>query len=100
MIKRDVLEAYRKGAESGTMISATPNVVLQLLDEIDRLTNERDDAQLTLASLCDFINTWARECGSAEAPRCGLDQMRRAIDGVVFALQRRAAKAAEAGGGQ
>lgn len=31
------LNAYRKGVESGTMKSATPNVVRQLLDEIERL---------------------------------------------------------------
>jgi hypothetical protein len=36
-MKQDTLNAYRRGLDSGTLTSASANVVRELLDEIDRL---------------------------------------------------------------
>ena len=39
-------DAYRRGVETGVMKSATPNVVRELLDEIDRLQAEVNRLEL------------------------------------------------------
>lgn len=41
IVTKDELAAYRGGLESGVMVSATPNVVKQLLNEIDRLQRQK-----------------------------------------------------------
>lgn len=53
------------------------------------------DAESTLASLCDWINTFAREHGVQEVKDyLDLEDMRRGIDRVVFASRDRAARLA------
>jgi len=37
MIDKETLDSYRRGVDSGVMKSATPNVVRQLLNEIEQL---------------------------------------------------------------
>ena len=44
-VDKETLDAYRRGVETGAMKSATPNVVRQLLDEVERLRGELDRAQ-------------------------------------------------------
>lgn len=55
-IDNETIAAYWRGVESGTMKSATPNVVRQLLDEINRLRdiNERQtDYSISLQRLIE-----------------------------------------------
>lgn len=45
-----------------------------------------NDYESDLASLCDYINTFAREKGTYQAPDYTLSAMKVAIDGVIFAV--------------
>ena len=57
---------YRRGVEAGTMESATPNVVRDLLDEIERL-------QQILSRIEAFQGC---ECDSYEGHRCLMCRVR------------------------
>jgi hypothetical protein len=47
-------------------------------------------AESVLASLCDAINTWAREVGASQCTDWrSIGSMREALDGICFALLRR-----------
>jgi len=51
---------------------------------------EPPSAESELASLCDAINTWAREVGSKQCTDWrNIGPMRDALDGICFALLRR-----------
>ena len=60
------------------------------------LKAERDrteKAEMDMASLCDAINTEARECGSLEADRPTRDEMRIAVQQIVDKLRAEIEKA-------
>ncbi len=56
---------------------------------------ERDAS--TLASLCDALNTWARQYGTTETPSMGLVDVRASLDALVFRLQERESAAKREG---
>lgn len=79
-INIEKLDAYRRGAESGTMKSATPNVVLELLGIIHELrmvvANAADDL-VGVQNCCHGVRGASgakREARSVEA------MLRKAID--------------------
>ena len=61
---------------------------LKAADEIERLRAELENSEGMLASLCDRMNTWARELGTEESTRWkDLGQMQQLLDRVVFAAK-------------
>jgi len=51
-------------------------------------SDKRSDLDGNLASLCDRMNTWARELGTEESTEWKeLDQMQQLLDRVVFAAK-------------
>jgi len=53
-----------------------------------KLPTMADDAESNLASLCDRLNTWARELGVEETNRyLDLAEMQNLLDRVVFAAK-------------
>lgn len=68
----------------------TRNALGKTRAEIERLTRERDERESTLASLCDCVNTFAREEGTGEASDySSLSEVRDALSCVVFSLRRK-----------
>ena len=59
--------------------------------EIEKITAENGNDAGMLASLCDRMNTWARELGTEESTKWkDLGQMAQLLDRVVFAAKARA----------
>jgi hypothetical protein len=56
----------------------------------EALRRGRDDADLSRASIADFVNIHARECGSQEAPDSCAACIKNAIDGIVWNLRAKA----------
>ena len=58
--------------------------------EIERLTRERDERESTLASLCDCVNTFAREEGASENHQyLSLSGVKEALSLVVYAQRKK-----------
>ena len=58
--------------------------------EIERLTREWDERESTLASLCDAVNTFAREEGTAETHEyLSLSGVRDALSLVIYAQRKK-----------
>ena len=67
---QETLDTYRRGAKSGVMKSATPNVVLELIGEIDRLQalyETRGERIEELAGICEELEKeieWLKEAAN------------------------------------
>lgn len=68
-------------------------VIASAMREAVRDNDTLSGFESDLASLCDRINTYARELGSYEAKNYELGLMQSALDGVVFAMAERNNKA-------
>lgn len=65
----------------------TPPEVTRLRTDLERVTRERNSSELSIASIADLVNIFAREVGSKEVPEpCGVG-IKEAVEGVVYKLR-------------
>lgn len=68
MIDQNTLDAYRQGIDTGTMKSATPNVVRELLDEIQQLRAIVDPLNRLRADDETEVSFWCDKPDDPDAP--------------------------------